>query len=233
VKWLLLALLFFGGPVAHAQQQNSYKPVPLTPFETTKAAALLQSKLPCLGCHTFKGTGGRIGPDLTDVNTRLTPQYIYSMIRDPQGTKPGSVMPRVPLDERTAELIANYLVRADHPLPPISPPALQPTTQVSGEGAALYARFCAPCHGAEGKGDGPNARYLPIRPTVHASAENMSRRPDDALFDAIFAGGYVMNRSSFMPPFGQTLSRDQIWSLVRQLRTLCHCTGPAWSTAHQ
>jgi mono/diheme cytochrome c family protein len=57
----------------------------------------------------------------------------------------------------------------------------------------------------------------------------MSERSDDALFDTIFAGGYVMNRSNFMPPFGLTLSRDQIWSLVRYIRTLCACEGPAWS----
>jgi mono/diheme cytochrome c family protein len=57
----------------------------------------------------------------------------------------------------------------------------------------------------------------------------MSRRSDDALFDAIYAGGYIMNRSNRMPPFGQTLAREQIWSLVRYLRTLCRCEGPTWS----
>jgi mono/diheme cytochrome c family protein len=57
----------------------------------------------------------------------------------------------------------------------------------------------------------------------------MSTRSDDALFDAISAGGYVMNRSNRMPPFGQTLTREQIWGLVRQLRVLCGCEGPAWS----
>jgi len=57
----------------------------------------------------------------------------------------------------------------------------------------------------------------------------MSGRSDDALFDAIYAGGYVMNRSNRMPPFGQTLAREQIWSLVRYLRGLCRCQGPTWS----
>ena len=54
-------------------------------------------------------------------------------------------------------------------------------------------------------------------------------RSDDALFDTIFAGGYVMNRSNLMPPFGLTLTRDQIWSLLRYIRTLCVCEGPTWS----
>jgi hypothetical protein len=32
-----------------------------------------------------------------------------------------------------------------------------------------------------------------------------------------------------MPAFGQTLSREQIWRLVRRMRDLCACEGPAWS----
>jgi hypothetical protein len=57
----------------------------------------------------------------------------------------------------------------------------------------------------------------------------MARRPDDALYDAIHAGGYIMNRSQAMPPFGEMLTRGQIRSLVRHLRALCRCEGPAWS----
>ncbi len=57
----------------------------------------------------------------------------------------------------------------------------------------------------------------------------MTERPDDSLFDAIYAGGYIMNLSQLMPAYGRTLSREQIWSLVRQLRSLCDCQGPAWS----
>jgi hypothetical protein len=61
----------------------------------------------------------------------------------------------------------------------------------------------------------------------------MSRRSDDALFDTIFAGGYIMNRSNLMPPFGETLSREQIWLLVRHIRTLCRCQGPEWARDQQ
>ena len=57
----------------------------------------------------------------------------------------------------------------------------------------------------------------------------MSRRSDDMLFDAIAAGGAVLNRSPRMPPFGETLSREEIRGLVRHIRALCRCEGPAWS----
>jgi mono/diheme cytochrome c family protein len=57
----------------------------------------------------------------------------------------------------------------------------------------------------------------------------MERRPDDALYDAIAAGGLIMGKSNRMPPFGETLSPQQIRALVRYLRVLCTCEGPAWS----
>jgi mono/diheme cytochrome c family protein len=57
----------------------------------------------------------------------------------------------------------------------------------------------------------------------------MSRRSDDALYDAIAAGGRIMGRSPRMPPFGETLSPREIRALVAHLRELCACAGPEWS----
>src|SRR6185436_4583329 len=95
--------------------------------------------------------------------------------------------------------------------------------------AENYARLCASCHGRDGKGDGPNAKYLPIKPAVHARAASMRLRSDDVLFDAISGGGLVMGKSARMPAFGQTLSSAEIRGLVAYIRELCACTGPAWS----
>ena len=207
----------------------------MSPFDVAKAEWLIRNRLPCLGCHELGGQGGRVGPSLSDLKGQRTPDQVYSMIRDPQGTVPGTIMPRVPMSQAVLELIASDLVQrepthgAPLPAPPPSPAVGQPDTTRAGATAALYARFCSPCHGVRGAGDGYNARFLPVRPTAHADKMYMSGRSDDALFDAIYAGGYVMNRSNRMPPFGQTLAREQIWSLVRYLRDLCRCQGPTWS----
>jgi hypothetical protein len=58
----------------------------------------------------------------------------------------------------------------------------------------------------------------------------MSLRSDDALFDAVSGGGAIMNRSPRMPAFGLVLAPAEIRSLVRHIRELCRCQGPAWST---
>jgi mono/diheme cytochrome c family protein len=215
--------------VQGAPGRPPWTPRSLSPFDAAKAEWLLRNRLPCLGCHELGGEGGRIGPSLSRLKGQRTPEHVYSMIRDPQG----GIMPRVPMRQATLELIASYLVQREPSQgPPPSappPPTGTPNTAQADVTANLYVRSCAPCHGVRGEGNGYNAPFLPVRPTAHADPTYMSGRSDDALFDAIYDGGYVMNRSNRMPPFGRTLAREQVWSLVRYLRTLCRCEGPAWS----
>jgi mono/diheme cytochrome c family protein len=205
-----------------------WTPRPLSRFDNAKAEWLLRNRLPCLGCHELGGEGGRIGPSLSNLKGRRVPDDVYSMIRDPRG----GIMPRVPMSPATLDLVASYLVQrepASSTPAPLPPAPDHPKATSSDMAADLYQRYCAPCHGGGGRGDGYNAPYLPVRPTAHSDKTYMSGRSDDALFDAIYAGGYIMNRSNRMPPFGQTLGRAQIWALVRYLRTLCGCEAPTWS----
>ena len=214
-----------------AAQPTAVRPgtAPLTAFDSAKVQRLLRERLACLGCHTENGTGGTIGPDLTHVAKRRTPAYIQAMIENPQRVLPGTVMPRIAMPSAIRTLVTRYFAGGV----PLGTTHVTPSVPSVGgapaDGAALYARNCAACHGERGGGDGPNARHLPVRPAVHADAALMSARTDARLFDAIAVGGYPMGRSAMMPPFGQALSREEIWMLVRHLRTLCKCTGPAWS----
>ena len=57
----------------------------------------------------------------------------------------------------------------------------------------------------------------------------MSFRPDDTLYDGIASGGAILNKSHFMPAWGETLSATEIKSLVAYMRSLCRCEGPGWS----
>jgi mono/diheme cytochrome c family protein len=206
----------------------------LSPFAVAKAVALMRDRFPCAGCHIIEAAGGRVGPDLSRVAERRSPTYIRRMIEDPQSVVPGTVMPKVPMPTATRELIIAYLASRQTKHAGAAAPALPRGTQVTGGAisssrAALYRRLCASCHGSAGRGDGPNARYLPVRPAAHSDSSEMARRSDDRLFDAIFAGGYPLGRNAAMPPFGETLTRAEIWSLVDYMRELCRCSGPTWS----
>jgi mono/diheme cytochrome c family protein len=155
------------------------------------------------------------------------------MLDKPDSVVPGTIMPRIPMDRSTRDLLVEYLAGRTPSQTArrksLPEPVARPGGVVARDGASLYARYCAPCHGLRGGGDGPNARFLPVPPARHSSSAVMSQRSDDALFDTIYGGGAVMNRSNLMPPYGATLSGGEIRSLVLHIRKLCGCRGPAWS----
>lgn len=205
----------------------------LSPFDQAKIRALLRTRLACLGCHRLDGVGGRVGPDLSVAGSRLQPAFIGRMLSDPQDAVPGSAMPRMPMPAATESLLERLLVTQRTPVEPaarlsLAGTPLRPPAQ-GDTAASVYLRFCSACHGAGGRSDGYNVPNLPVPPTVHASAAAMSPLSDDVIYDAIAAGGYVMGRSARMPPFGATLNDGQIRGLVTFIRTLCRCSGPAWS----
>ncbi len=107
---------------------------------------------------------------------------------------------------------------------PTRPTPTGPTTP-----PALYIAQCASCHGVNGEGDGFNAPFLPVAPTVHADSAAMSLRTDDTLYDGIHGGGWILGKSQRMPAFGASLDDAQKRALVAHIRTLCRCLGPAWS----
>jgi mono/diheme cytochrome c family protein len=206
----------------------------LTAFEVTRTQRLIEHRLACLGCHRIDGRGGQIGPSLDGLGDRADADDVRRMILDPAGTLPGTTMPpqalrNVDLDRLVAYLLALPAepASAEPLVVPEAPPPIPDSLLY--DGAALYARHCAGCHGAGGRGDGWNAPNLPIVPTAHADAKLMRERPDDTLFDAIFAGAFVLDGSGRMPPFGRLLAPTQIRALVAHIRKLCDCAQPAWA----
>ena len=204
----------------------------ISPFDRAKAEALLRDQLPCLGCHTLDGKGGKLAPELATVRSRRDPAYIARVVADPQGTVQGTLMPHTPMSRDWRTLIVRYL-GGDATLLTTASPRVGSGGAPDSAGAPLYARYCTGCHGSQGRGDGPNASSLPVPPARHASKETMSIRSDDALYDTIAGGGAIMNRSPRMPAYGTTLSPAQIHALVRHIRSLCACQGPLWSTDGQ
>ena len=221
-----VAALFAAGVwLAHAAEASAQE---LSTFSRRKAESLLKDHLSCLGCHKLNGDGGTVGPDLTTVRERRSPEYIASMVADPQRVVPGSAMPRIAMPDATRDLIIRYLGGVASNQAPAPRPLAANDASPSNAGQ-LYGKWCASCHGPTGKGDGPNASNLPVKPAQHSARDAMSARPDDSLFDTIASGGAVMNRSPRMPAFGGTLTSSEIRALVRHIRTLCRCEGPAWS----
>lgn len=90
-----------------------------------------------------------------------------------------------------------------------------------------YRFYCSQCHGMEGKGDGPNAtKSQPVSPRNHTNTAEMSKLSDKDIINVIKSGGAATSKSTMMPPFGKTLSDDEITALKDYLRKLCKCKRP-------
>ncbi|MCI0699026.1 c-type cytochrome [candidate division KSB1 bacterium] len=212
---------------------STFQPRKLSAFSMAKAQTLLKEKLSCLGCHQLGNEGGRIGPNFSSLHTRLQPAFVHQMIQNPHALLPETVMPKILLPPKTLDLIANYLLQQQAPKSdsPYLSLVDNPVhfSQENNQEENLYLKHCAACHGVNGDGKGYNAKYLPKTSASHADKAYMSARPDDTLFDGIHAGGYILNKHHFMPPWGQTLSHEEIRKLVAYMRKLCQCEGPLWS----
>ncbi|MEK7385104.1 MAG: c-type cytochrome [candidate division NC10 bacterium] len=82
-------------------------------------------------------------------------------------------------------------------------------------GREHFTTFCAPCHGAEGKGGvtGPVAtKFIP--PPDLTNPEFQKQRTDGYWHSYIVAGGAVM------PAYGEALSSQEAWHIVNFLRAL-------------
>jgi mono/diheme cytochrome c family protein len=82
---------------------------------------------------------------------------------------------------------------------------LEPREEPSG--AALYARHCAACHGAEGRGDGPVASAL-TRPPTDLTA--LARR-NGGRFDAARVAASIDGRSAVA---GHGTREMPVWGVV-------------------
>lgn len=87
-------------------------------------------------------------------------------------------------------------------------------------GRALYNKWCTSCHGVRGKGDGPVAANLPVKPGNHTDGARMNTLPDTYLFTIIKQGGQAVQKSQMMPPWGTQLTDQQIRDLIAYVRSL-------------
>jgi mono/diheme cytochrome c family protein len=94
------------------------------------------------------------------------------------------------------------------------------STYEERQGAVLFGRYCAVCHGPEGKGDGFNAFNLDPRPRDLSDSTYMRALSDAQVLQTISGGGRSVNKSPLMPPYGWTLSRQEVLELGAFVRTL-------------
>ncbi len=87
------------------------------------------------------------------------------------------------------------------------------------QGQYVYAKYCATCHGVEGKADGFNTYNLDPKPRDFTEQHYLSEFPDARLIQIIRDGGRGANKAPSMPPYGWTLGKDDITYVAAFVRT--------------
>lgn len=82
-------------------------------FQKPNRLAVLQGKnlfrnIGCLACHKVGGHGGKVGPELTYVGSRLNGPWIFRFIKNPQGVIENVKMPNFGLSEKSALKVTHF-----------------------------------------------------------------------------------------------------------------------------
>jgi mono/diheme cytochrome c family protein len=104
-------------------------------------------------------------------------------------------------------------------VPPHAPLPVVPAAQRggTGNGAALYEKHCADCHGEEGRGDGH--AFPPLVDSVAVTAPDAGNAVRLILYGAIAPVTPLNPRPYSMPPFAQELSSQEIAEVANYIRT--------------
>ena len=93
---------------------------------------------------------------------------------------------------------------------------MPPTVRSLVHGKQVFTTNCIGCHGLQGNGKGPAASLLDPAPRNLTDASQQLYFSDGEIYDAILFGG----DGTAMPPWGDTLTVNDIWDLTNFVRTI-------------
>lgn len=118
-------------------------------------------------------------------------EYIYPLPPTPEGYEKASAIKNpVPLSDSVLEL-----------------------------GKFYYSKFCLPCHGPEGKGDGPVVTKGGFPPPPSYLSPNLLSLPEGKMFHSITYG------KNLMPPHSYQLSPIERWMVVHYIKHVLQDTS--------
>ncbi len=183
----------------------------------------------CTTCHRIGKEGGALGPDLTTIGFRKSPEWLDLWLKNPPEWKKNTLMPNFYLKDQARKDLVDYLSSLKGNLfrkgeaPWNTRELLQDPVK---RGETIFLRVgCVGCHGHSGKGGYPNNNVVGNQiPSLKLVADGFSK---EELKNKIFKGSKPVPANSskeapyiYMPSWGEYLKEDEIDALVEYLYSL-------------
>jgi mono/diheme cytochrome c family protein len=201
--------------------------------EAVIAGRKLYLKYGCSGCHGMGGGGG-MGKPLIDDEWKFGSDdaTLFKLVRGeiPNQTMPNVIGKSMTDDEIWEVLLYVRSIYAGDPSkinwgvpPPVTAEMLaaanpQPADPIAA-GKQIFMQTCTPCHGPEGKGDGPASASLDPKPRNLTDPAYMAPMNERYMFELISRGGLAMGKSANMPAQTGLASQD-INNVIAYVKTL-------------
>ena len=89
-------------------------------------------------------------------------------------------------------------------------------------GKSIFKENCQKCHGASGKGDGPDADPDAQEDMDLTRADRAAKNPEGVMFFKVWNG----RKKPKMTAFKDELTKEQVWAAVAYVQTLRKTTTP-------
>jgi mono/diheme cytochrome c family protein len=93
-------------------------------------------------------------------------------------------------------------------------------------GRAVFEKHCVSCHGIDGKGDGPAAATLSVKPANLTDCRRTAEDDIEMIDSIVRHGGSYAGMSSVMPAWGKVLTAMEIADVAAYEKSLCD--DPDW-----
>lgn len=103
---------------------------------------------------------------------------------------------------------------------PADPQHLIPLNYQQAQGKRVFNNNCVWCHAAATPAGPSNRSNLTPTPPLFTDGETFNSLSDDFMRNTITLGGSAMGKSAIMPPWGQTLTQDEIRSVIAYARAV-------------
>ena len=159
-----MAVLSMTGPAVPNQPQKTVVERHHSNYQPDGAAGEVYQRYRCNSCHSFRGNGGTLAPDLTYEGSRSNREWLVQFLKNPQTIRPSLTvrMPRFEMTEKDAATLADYIT-ATLVKKEVDPKAVSQsefTPEMADRGKKLFETkySCQSCHtiGSSGGYVGPS-----------------------------------------------------------------------------